>query len=70
MEVPRIYLINLPYDIKGYTVQNMDGDQVVILNARYTHEANVKSLLHEIKHDKDFGNVENISQLEYVRHKE
>lgn len=70
MEVPRIYLLNLPYEIKGYTVQSLEGDQVIILNARYTHEANLKSFWHELNHENDFGDIENISQLEYVRHKE
>lgn len=68
MEVPRVIIMDLPYDIKGYTVQNMEGEQVIVLNARYNHEANIKSFWHEIKHENDFGDVDNISELEYIRH--
>lgn len=69
MEVPRVIIMDLPYDIKGYTVQNIEGEQVIILNARYNHEANLKSFWHEISHKYDFKPVENVDNLEAIRHK-
>ena len=69
MIVPRVYLIDLPCDIKGYTVQNLDGEQVIVLNARLNWEQNLKSYEHELRHENDFGKYDSADQLEYMRHK-
>ena len=58
--------ISLPPAVKGLTVQDEAGDYNVYIHARHTHETNVETLQHEIKHieSKDFVSLEHVQDIE------
>ena len=47
----RTVLVDLPYDCRGFIVESIEtGDQCCVLNARLSHEANIKTYRHECCH--------------------
>jgi Zn-dependent peptidase ImmA (M78 family) len=44
-----VRLMDLPPRIKGFVTMR-DGEPVIVLNARLSHEENVETYLHELKH--------------------
>lgn len=46
----RCVLTDLPIGVKGFIHEDPDGDPVIILNARYSHEMNVETYKHEEGH--------------------
>ena len=44
-----VRLIDLPPRVKGFVTMR-GGEPVIILNARLTHEENVETYFHELKH--------------------
>ena len=63
------FLIDLPTEIKGFSMVDDEGNHIVILNARLNHEANLQSYLHELKHRDDFNNIEaSADSIEAIRH--
>ena len=47
----RTILIDMPVKIRGYIYEDTaTGEQVCVLNARLTHEANQQTYEHECKH--------------------
>ena len=65
----RALLYPLPHNVKGCIKETIDGEPICILNSRLTYEANLATYKHELKHKKDFDNVEDVSELEKIRHK-
>jgi hypothetical protein len=63
-----VYLryISLPPTVKGLTVQDEEGDYNIYINARLTYEANLQTLMHEIKHikNRDFHKLLHIRDIE------
>ena len=55
---------NLPTAISAYVVENSDMSYTIVLNSRLSHEKNLDSYRHELKHilENDFskGNVQEI----------
>lgn len=66
----RTVLYNLPHDVRGFVREDVDGEAIFILNARMTHETNIKTYLHEQEHfEKDCGNILCVDEIEAQRHK-
>jgi len=65
----RTYLLDLPLNVKGYTVKNIETDeQIIVLNSRLNYETNLEAYLHEIGHEDDFDRGYTVNELETVRH--
>ena len=67
----RTILIDLPLKCRGYIYEDLEtGEQCCVLNARLSHEANVKTYQHECEHAQhgDFDRSEDINQIENERH--
>lgn len=67
----RTILFDLPPDIKGFVKEDECGEPIIIINARYTREANLATYIHEQKHCQ-CGDLENkicVNQTEARRHK-
>lgn len=45
-----VILENLPTTVRGFCYHDENGDPYVVLNARLTREANLKTYKHERKH--------------------
>ena len=43
-------LLDLPCDCRGYVISDNEGNPCIVLNARMSHEMNVKSYEHELRH--------------------
>ena len=67
----RTILVDLPYDCRGFIVESVEtGEQCCVLNARLSHEENIKTYQHECDHAQhdDFRRCESINKIEYARH--
>lgn len=63
------FLVDMPTEIKGFTMIDDEGNHIIILNSRLNHEANLQSYLHELKHKEDFtGKFIDPDILENLRH--
>ncbi len=49
-EIVRVYHVDMPCKIRGYTQPFPDGYYAVFLNSRLSWEQNVESLNHELRH--------------------
>ena len=68
----RYILCNLPCDVRGFIVEDNETlEPVCVLNARLTHEANQKTVLHEIEHirNNDLDCEDSADIIEEKRHK-
>ena len=67
----RTILLDLPYDCRGYIVENFSGDVCIVLNARMNHETNMKSYEHELRHlkNEDLHCDESVDEIESYCHK-
>ena len=68
----RTVLLDLPCDCRGCVIENAEtGDSCIVLNARMSHEMNVKSYEHELRHLKndDLHSCEYADSLEAYCHK-
>ena len=45
-----VKLMDLPTSVRGYCYHDDDGEEYIILNARLTREANMKTYKHERRH--------------------
>lgn len=66
-----VHLIDLPYNIRGYTILNSDGSYTIIINAHLSAEMQFKVYKHELEHinNNDFViTTEIVDALEYERH--
>jgi hypothetical protein len=61
-------LVDMPLGIKGLSVFDDLGTQIIYLNSRYNYETNVKSYEHEVSHKDDAQSDIPAGQLEYLRH--
>lgn len=61
-------LYPLPLSVKALCSEDLDGNQIIVLNAKYTHEENLKSYRHEISHAEDLGNAIDVNEVESKRH--
>lgn len=50
MSEPYVRLMNLPTTVRGFCYHDDDGEEYVIMNARLTHEQNMKTYDHEMHH--------------------
>ena len=64
-----VHLLPLPCRIKAVSTKNEDDSYTIILNSRLSHEQQIKSYKHELKHIKngDFDK-ENVDIIEYIAH--
>lgn len=46
----RVILLDLPTSVRGFVFMGDDGEPVIVLNARLTHEQNRRTWLHERGH--------------------
>lgn len=69
--IRRTILYDFPVGCKGYSCKDpYSGDSVVVLNAKYNHEANVNTYLHESEHEvhDDVDSPRGIGEIECIRH--
>ena len=62
---------NLPYKIKGFAVYNSNDDYyTIVLNSRLSHDQNLKTYIHELKHinNNDFYSELTATKLETLTH--
>lgn len=65
-----VLLRSLPYAIRGFTTVDANGEQIIIINSKYTSEINKMTYLHEISHYSDFYEEEvNVDKLELSKHR-
>ena len=67
----RTILIDLPLKCRGYIYEDVaSGYQCCVLNARLSHETNLRTYQHECDHadHDDFRSSEDVNKIEYVRH--
>lgn len=57
-------LVDLPTSIRGFVFHDDDGEPVIVVNARLTHEQNRKTYKHEKTHIQR-GDMFNKSYIEY-----
>ena len=69
MEDINVQVIDMDVMIPEQVVKNHDGSYTIFLNARYTHEYNMKSYQHAIEHinngdfDRESGDVQEIEAV-------
>ena len=70
-DYPRAVLHNMPTDVRGFLVADVEGGHTVVLNARLSWEQNRLTYFHELKHinGNDFYTDEDADDLEEKRHK-
>lgn len=64
----KVILENLPTDTKGFSCKNEDDSVTIVLNARYSYEANVATYCHEVSHIDDYGKCD-VGEVEKLRHR-
>lgn len=45
-----IRLMNLPTSVRGFVYHDDDGELYIVLNSRLSHEQNISTYVHELKH--------------------
>lgn len=68
----RTMLLRLPIGCKGYIIRDPYTDEeTVVLNSRYTYEANIETYHHEAAHHcgGDFRSNVDADKIEFARHK-
>lgn len=65
----RTILLDLPCDCRGYVVES--EEPCIVLNSRMSHEMNIKSYNHELRHIKkdNLRCSESIDEIENYCHK-
>lgn len=63
--------MDLPYHIKGFVSSTTDGEKIIVLNSRLTHEANQETFIHEMEHiaGDDLNRKCDVNVIECIRHK-
>ena len=57
-------LVDLPTSVRGFCYHDDDGEEYIVLNARLTREANLKTYEHERGHILR-GDLDNCDYIEY-----
>ena len=65
-----VVLLNLPTDMRGFLVADVEGGHTVVLNARLSWEMNRKTYIHGLRHIQggDLYADEDADDLEEKRH--
>lgn len=65
-----VHFIDMPCSIPGITVKVDADTYCILINARLSHDAQIRAYDHEIRHiDKgDFDHMYTVDQLECLRH--
>lgn len=45
-----IRLADLPTSVRGFVYHDDDGEMYIVLNSRLSHEQNLSTFVHELKH--------------------
>ena len=64
MEENEVILQDLPTSVRGFVFHDDDGEPVIVVNARLTHEQNRRTYRHEKKHIQR-GDMFNSKYIEY-----
>lgn len=69
-DYPRVVLHNMPTDVRGFLVADVEGGHTVVLNARLSWEMNRLTYLHELCHIRcgDFYADSDANDIEVKRH--
>lgn len=69
MNIINTRLENMPTTIGGFVVENGDMSYTIVLNSRLSHERNIISYEHELKHilNKDFTKYD-VQEIETEAH--
>lgn len=59
-----IRLMNLPTSVRGFVYHDDDGELYIVLNSRLSHEQNLSTYVHELKHIRR-GDLDNPNYHEY-----
>ncbi len=59
-----IRLMNLPTSVRGFVYHDDDGEIYIVLNSRLSHEQNLSTYVHELKHVQR-GDLDNMNYHEY-----
>ena len=65
MEKIEALLMDLPTSVRGFVYHDDDGTAHIILNARLSHEQNITTYLHELRHIRR-GDLDNLNFHEYM----
>lgn len=57
-------LMNLPTSVRGFVYHDDDGETYIVLNSRLSHEQNLSTYVHELKHIRR-GDLDNPNYHEY-----
>lgn len=70
MEHIRVFFVDMPSGIKGFTVKNDDDSYTILINAGLSHEMQIEAYDHEISHidNNDYGHFYDVNILEEMRH--
>ena len=60
----RVILMDLPTSVRGFVFLDENGEPVIVLNARLTHEQNRRTWLHEQEHIQR-GDMDDTDYYEY-----
>ena len=59
-----IRLADLPTSVRGFVYHDDDGEIYIVLNSRLSHEQNLSTYVHELKHVQR-GELDNMNYHEY-----
>lgn len=59
-----IRLADLPTSVRGFVYHDDDGEMYIVLNSRLSHEQNLSTFVHELKHIRR-GDLDNTNYQEY-----
>lgn len=59
-----IRLADLPTSVRGFVYHDDDGEVYIVLNSRLSHEQNLSTYVHELKHIRR-GDLDNPNYHEY-----
>lgn len=59
-----IRLMNLPTSVRGFVYHDDDGELYIVLNSRLSHEQNLSTYVHELKHIRR-GDLDDLNYHEY-----
>ena len=69
-EYIRVFLVDLPHKIHGFSTKNDDDSFTILINSRLSNEMQIEAYNHEIAHitNSDFDSCCNVNELESDRH--
>ena len=74
MEMVKVFLIDLPAAVYGFTTYYFDEDgqayYTIFINTKMNVEKQVETYRHEVAHidSGDFGSMRKVDEIEYYRH--